>query len=95
MSVNDWLNLNVGGKIFMTTRSTLISCPNSTLSKMFDPTSGYSPAYRNDHGVYFLDADPDCFKVILYWLRLRYLAAGFLVMYSLVVKILLCFSVFV
>ena len=71
MSVNDWLNLNVGGKIFMTTRSTLISCPNSTLSKMFDPTSGYSPAYRNDHGVYFLDADPDCFKVILNWLRHR------------------------
>ena len=68
MSLNDWLKLNVGGKMFLTTRSTLTSCPDSTLSKMFDPDSGLPPAHRV-RGVYYLDADPDCFNVILNWLR--------------------------
>ena len=71
MSLNDWLKLNVGGKMFLTTRSTLTSCPDSTLSKMFDPDSGLPPAYSED-GVYFLDTNPDCFSIILDWLRLRY-----------------------
>ena len=70
MSLSDWLKLNVGGKAFLTTRSTLSCCTDSTLSKMFDPNSGLPPAYSED-GVYFLDADPDCFNVILNWLRHR------------------------
>jgi len=70
MSLNDWLKLNVGGKTFLTTRSTLTSCPDSTLSKMFDPDSGLPPAYSED-GVYYLDTNQDCFSVILDWLRYR------------------------
>ena len=71
MCENDIIKLNVGGETFLTTRSTLTSYPNSTLSKMFDPESGLPPAYSED-GVYFLDSDPDCFNVILNWLRQRY-----------------------
>ena len=71
MALNDWLKLNVDGQMFQTARSTLTSCPDSTLAKMFDPDSGLPPAYSED-GVFFLDTDPDCFGVILNWLRIRY-----------------------
>jgi len=72
MSLGDWLDLNVGGRSFLTTRSTLTSCPDSALARMFDPNSGLRPAYSRN-GVYFLDVDPDCFSVILNWLRRRML----------------------
>merc|ERR1719309_265415 len=71
MSLSDWVKLNVGG----TTRTTLTSCPDSTLAKMFDSDSGLPPAYSED-GVYFLDANPDCFSIILDWLRYRKLTAN-------------------
>ena len=71
MSLSDWLKLNVGGKTFLTTRSTLTSCPDSTFAKMFSPDSGLPPAYSRD-GVYYLDTNPDCFSIILDWLRYRY-----------------------
>jgi len=70
MSLGDWLELNVGGRSFLTTRSTLTSCRDSALARMFDPNSGLRPAYSRN-GVYFLDVDPDCFSVILNWLRRR------------------------
>ena len=73
MSLNDWLKLNVGGKTFLTTRSTLTSCPDSILANMFDPNPGLPLAYKmEDAGAYYLDINPDCFSIILDWLRHRY-----------------------
>eukprot|EP00090_Calanus_glacialis_P019068 TRINITY_DN29402_c0_g1_i1.p1 TRINITY_DN29402_c0_g1~~TRINITY_DN29402_c0_g1_i1.p1 ORF type:complete len:226 (-),score=42.63 TRINITY_DN29402_c0_g1_i1:102-779(-) len=68
MSVGDWIILDVGGRRMSTTRSTLISSPGSVLARMFDPDSGLDPA-RMENGAYIIDANPDCFQVILDWLR--------------------------
>jgi len=70
--MDDWISLNVGGRLFASSRDTLISDPKSALARMFDKESGLSPA-RTADGVFCLDADPDCFKVILTWLRRRVL----------------------
>jgi len=70
MSLNDWIRLNVGGQIFLTTRTTLSSCPGSTLSEMFNPDSALPPAH-SENGVFFLDADPKYFSIILNWMRHR------------------------
>lgn len=72
MSSSDWVVLDVGGRKLSTTRSTLTSCPDSVLARMFDPESNLQPAKMVD-GVYNLDSDPDCFQVILNWLRYRQL----------------------
>ena len=69
-SFSKWIKLNVGGKPFQTTLTTLTSCPDSLLAKMFDPESSLEPAYSED-GVYFIDADPKYFSIILNWLRYR------------------------
>ena len=70
MSVLDWIILDVGGRRMSTTRSTLLSSPDSVLARMFDPESGLQPA-RMENGAYIIDANPDCFQVILDWLRYR------------------------
>ena len=64
MSVGDWIILDVGGRRMSTTRSTLILSPGSVLARMFDPDSGLDPA-RMENGAYIIDANPDCFQVIL------------------------------
>ena len=69
MSVNDIIKLNVGGETFLTTRSTLVSCPESLLAKMFDPDSDRPPAAVTEGGGYFLDVNPRYFAIILEWLR--------------------------
>jgi len=69
-SLSKWIKLNVGGQYFQTTLTTLLSCPDSLLAKMFDPESGLEPAYSED-GVYFLDTNPKYFSVILDWLRYK------------------------
>ena len=70
MSLNDIIKLNAGGELFLTTRSTLINCPNSLLAKMFDPNSDRA-AVALEGGVYFLDVNPSYFGVILEWHRHR------------------------
>ena len=74
--VTDWLKLNVGGTIFETTRSTLMSNPDSLLAKMFDPDSALSPASMDEDGVYRIDSCPRAFGVILNWLRCKELLLG-------------------
>jgi len=66
----NWVKLNVGGKLFQTTLTTLLSSPDSLLAKMFDPESGLEPAY-SENGVFFLDSNPKYFSVILDWLRYK------------------------
>eukprot|EP00088_Acartia_fossae_P062006 TRINITY_DN7462_c0_g1_i9.p1 TRINITY_DN7462_c0_g1~~TRINITY_DN7462_c0_g1_i9.p1 ORF type:complete len:166 (-),score=32.07 TRINITY_DN7462_c0_g1_i9:341-838(-) len=68
MSLSDIIVLNVGGTRFETTRATLVSQPDSMLAKMFDPDSPLVPAKPKDDA-YFLDRDPETFKVILSFLR--------------------------
>ena len=50
-SNKEWLKLNVGGRIFETTRATLTSHPSSSLAKMFQPKSSLPPTLMED-GVY-------------------------------------------
>jgi len=69
-----WVELNVGGQIFLTTKQTLMSCPGSILAKMFDPESGFEAPYSRN-GVFFIDADPNHFGIILNWLRYQKIIA--------------------
>ena len=71
MASESIVTLNVGGQIFQTTMHTLTKYPDSMLATMFRHSkSGLSPLPKTQEGHYFLDADPDFFKVILNWLRL-------------------------
>jgi len=64
------VTLNVGGRLFRTTRTTLTSEPDSVLGRMFDPTSPLPPARMID-GAFFIDANPAIFEVVLDFLRHR------------------------
>jgi len=70
MASGDIVTLNVGGRLFTTTRMTLTSEPDSVLGRMFDISSPIPPARLVD-GAYFLDANPDVFEVILDFLRYK------------------------
>merc|ERR1711864_48020 len=70
------MGLNVGGRKVSTARSTLTSCPDSVLARMFSPDSNPQSASTHmtvEGSVYTMDTDPDCFQVILDWLRYRQL----------------------
>eukprot|EP00730_Choanoeca_flexa_P008524 TRINITY_DN12498_c1_g7_i6.p1 TRINITY_DN12498_c1_g7~~TRINITY_DN12498_c1_g7_i6.p1 ORF type:complete len:650 (+),score=93.97 TRINITY_DN12498_c1_g7_i6:85-2034(+) len=61
--------LNVGGQLFQTSPHTLLwPGPDSFLAVML---SGRLPATKDATGAYFIDRDPDLFKVILSYLRTR------------------------
>nr|XP_039259690.1 BTB/POZ domain-containing protein KCTD9-like [Styela clava] len=66
---SDWISLNVGGKKFCTTRSTLVAMePESMLAKMFRDESQWNNT-RDSSGAYLLDRTPEYFEVILGYLR--------------------------
>ena len=65
------VTLDVGGEIIKTRQETLTKYPDTMLAKMFEHVErGLSPMQRTDNGDFFLDFDPDDFKVILRFLRL-------------------------
>lgn len=65
----DWLTLNVGGKYFTTTRSTLVSKePDSMLSHMFSDRDGWGNK-RDHRGAFLIDRSPEYFEPILNYLR--------------------------
>jgi len=66
--MNDIITLDVGGTLFRTSRSTLCKHSGSTLATMFDPESQIPPAVIKD-GAYFMDNDPEIFKLVLNYLR--------------------------
>ena len=66
----DIITLNVGGRLFTTSRMTLQSEPSSVLAKMFDNSHTFPPARIVD-GAYFIDANPEVFEVILDYLRYK------------------------
>ena len=66
-----WISLNIGGKVFSTTKQTLISKePNSMLSRMFsNDCSLIQPSPRDPSGAYLIDRSPLYFEPILGYLR--------------------------
>ncbi|PRW20478.1 BTB POZ domain-containing KCTD21 [Chlorella sorokiniana] len=69
MASSDGLvTLNVGGKLFRTTRATLAKHPDSMLAAMFRGDM-LASALRDEQGHPFLDRDPTHFPFILAYLR--------------------------
>ncbi|KAK5583399.1 hypothetical protein RB653_004992 [Dictyostelium firmibasis] len=63
---SEWISLNVGGRIFSTTRSTIIRDKDSMLAKMF--SENWDSA-KDINGAYLIDRSPDYFTPILNYLR--------------------------
>ncbi|KAI1707666.1 ubiquitin family domain-containing protein [Ditylenchus destructor] len=63
---NGWVHLNVGGKVFQTTKETLSKYPESILARM---VNGDLPSKKDETGAYIIDHDPENFHVILNYLR--------------------------
>jgi len=63
-----WVKLNVGGKIFLTTKTTLTKEPDSFLARLAreDPDL---PSDKDENGAYMIDRDPRYFSPILNYLR--------------------------
>eukprot|EP00877_Chromochloris_zofingiensis_P012576 jgi/Chrzof1/7572/Cz02g28250.t1 len=71
----DIIELNVGGKVMVTHRSTLLQAEGSRLYELF--ASGNEVLLARDiNGRVFLDYDPYCFGLILRYLRQLKLAEG-------------------
>ncbi|KAH7701451.1 BTB/POZ domain-containing protein KCTD5-like protein [Aphelenchoides avenae] len=62
-----WIRLNVGGKIFTTTKQTLCKEPESFFARLF--ATDLQPSDKDESGAYLIDRDPDCFPAILSYLR--------------------------
>ena len=60
------INLNVGGKLYTTSLSTLTKYPDSMLGRMF---SGDLPSTKDVQGNYVIDRDGKLFRYILTFLR--------------------------
>ncbi|XP_066932010.1 BTB/POZ domain-containing protein KCTD5-like [Clytia hemisphaerica] len=63
-----WIKLNVGGKVFLTTKTTLMKEPESFLSRLIldDPDLQTD---KDENGAYMIDRDPRYFSPILNYLR--------------------------
>lgn len=65
----DWLTLNIGGRLFTTTRSTLVTKePESMLAHMFRDKCVWGNK-QDEHGAYLIDRSPEYFEPILNYLR--------------------------
>uniref|UniRef100_A0A673YYC7 BTB/POZ domain-containing protein KCTD9 n=1 Tax=Salmo trutta TaxID=8032 RepID=A0A673YYC7_SALTR len=66
----DWLTLNIGGRLFTTTRSTLVSKePESMLAHMFREKAAVWGNKQDECGAYLIDRSPEYFEPILNYLR--------------------------
>ncbi|XP_072172540.1 uncharacterized protein [Diadema setosum] len=61
-----YIGLNVGGKIYETSETTLTSQPGSFFTSLL---SGYIPSARDDRGNYRIDRDGKIFRYVLNYLR--------------------------
>lgn len=70
---SDWITLNVGGKLFTTSKSTLTKKePMSMLARMFAEDQGdylFTPSNIDVNGAYLIDRSPTYFEPILNYLR--------------------------
>ncbi|KAI1693043.1 BTB/POZ domain-containing protein [Ditylenchus destructor] len=63
---SDWVRLNVGGKVFQTSKDTLSRYPESFLAYL---ANGVLPSDKDETGAFLIDRDPHHFRVILNYLR--------------------------
>jgi uncharacterized protein YjbI with pentapeptide repeats len=63
---DDWVTLNVGGRVFSTTKSTLTKDPHNMLARL---VSDDWDATRDSLGCYLIDRSPEHFAPILHYLR--------------------------
>uniref|UniRef100_A0A9W3F062 BTB/POZ domain-containing protein KCTD8 n=1 Tax=Camelus bactrianus TaxID=9837 RepID=A0A9W3F062_CAMBA len=74
------MQLNVGGQVYVTKHSTLLSVPDSTLASMFSPSSPRGGARRrgelprDSRARFFIDRDGFLFRYVLDYLRDKQLA---------------------
>lgn len=82
-SSNDWIRLNVGGRVFTTTLDTIaLKEPNSMLARMFKGFSEeinseanakasncLAPSKRDQTGAFLIDRSPEYFEPLLGYLR--------------------------
>jgi len=66
---DDWIKLNVGGQIFLTTKSTLTAHKGSVLAVMFGDELKLKSSRVDENGAYVIDRDPKYFSPILNYLR--------------------------
>ncbi|KAI6189275.1 BTB domain-containing protein [Aphelenchoides besseyi] len=66
--VQSWVRLNVGGKIFLTTKQTLSREPTSFLARLCKDEEVLS-SEKDDSGAYLIDRDSDYFSSVLNYLR--------------------------
>ena len=62
------IHLNVGGEIFLTSKATLCSRPESNLAKM---VRGETEQLFDKDGNLFIDQDPKYFRFVLQYLRTK------------------------
>ncbi|XP_077987421.1 BTB/POZ domain-containing protein kctd15-like [Glandiceps talaboti] len=65
-TVGEMVSLNVGGKLYTTSLTTLTRFPDSMLGAMF---SGNVPVQTDDKGNYLIDRDGELFRHVLNFLR--------------------------
>ncbi|XP_041481900.1 BTB/POZ domain-containing protein KCTD6-like [Lytechinus variegatus] len=63
-----YVGLNVGGRIFKTSRTTLLADPDSFFSALLD---GDIPSARDDQGNILIDQDGEIFRHVLNFMRYR------------------------
>uniref|UniRef100_A0A1I8FXQ3 BTB domain-containing protein n=1 Tax=Macrostomum lignano TaxID=282301 RepID=A0A1I8FXQ3_9PLAT len=63
-----WIRLNVGGKTFVTTRSTLLQYNESFLARLVQEDSVLK-SDKDEHGAFLIDRDPKYFGIVLNYLR--------------------------
>uniref|UniRef100_A0A8D0B748 Potassium channel tetramerization domain containing 8 n=1 Tax=Salvator merianae TaxID=96440 RepID=A0A8D0B748_SALMN len=70
------VELNVGGQVYVTKHSTLLSVPDSTLARMFSPPRSGPPRElpRDSRARFFIDRDGFLFRYVLDYLRDKQLA---------------------
>lgn len=67
----NWVSLNIGGKIFTTSKNTLlIKEPQSMLARMFSEDNfSMNPSVTDSNGAFLIDRSPEYFEPILNYLR--------------------------
>ena len=64
----EWVRLNVGGTMFMTTKTTLCKDPKSFLYRICQEDSDLN-SEKDETGAYLIDRDPAYFAPVLNYLR--------------------------
>jgi BTB/POZ domain-containing protein KCTD9 len=68
-SDTNWIRLNVGGRVFLTTRTTLVSRdPDCMFASMFNQESGWN-CHTDETGAILIDRSPEYFEPLLNYLR--------------------------